>query len=61
MGVPLEGMTVCLLKNEPATYRSWQVKTKSRSQRETESEKGEKSRFVDPNLGDLTMSRMKLP
>jgi hypothetical protein len=29
------------LKNEPATDRLWRVKVKSRSQRETESEKGE--------------------
>ena len=53
-------MTVCLLKNEPATYRRWQVNAKSGSQRESESEEGVLSRFVDPNPGDLTMSRMKL-
>jgi hypothetical protein len=52
---------VCLLKNEPATYRLWQVKGEARSQSESESEKGEElSQFVDPNPGDLTMSRMKL-
>ena len=31
-----------------------------RSQSESEPEKGVMSQFVDPNPGDLTMSRMKL-
>ncbi len=26
MGARLNRVTVCLLKNEPATYRHWQVK-----------------------------------
>jgi hypothetical protein len=50
------------LKNEPATYREWQVKGETRSPSESEPEKGEiiMSQLVDPNPGDLTMSRMKL-
>ena len=56
----IERVIVCLLKNEPATYRMWQVKGETRSQSESEPESGRKSYFVDPNPGDLTMSRLKL-
>ena len=47
------------MKNEPATYRLWQVKVKTEAKVKA-SLKRAKSQFVDPNPGDLTMSRMKL-
>ena len=54
-------MTVCLLKNEPASYRWWQVKTNTVAARAKASlNRAIKSPFIDPNPGDLTMSRMKL-
>jgi hypothetical protein len=52
---------VCLLKNEPATYRWWQVKCEIHEAKEKASlKRAFLSSFVDPNLGDLTMARMKL-
>jgi hypothetical protein len=52
---------VCLLKNEPATYRLWQVKEiLSEAKVKASLKRAVVSQFVDPNPGDLTMSRMKL-
>jgi hypothetical protein len=53
---------VCLLKNEPATYRLWQVKVENTEAKVKASPKRANfmSQFVDPNPGDLTMARMKL-
>lgn len=49
------------MKNEPASYRWWQVKTNSVAAKAKASLKRAKSSsFIDPNPGDLTMSRMKL-
>ena len=49
------------MKNEPATYRQWQVKVKKTAAKAKASPKrAVLSLFVDPNPGDLTMSRMKL-
>ena len=42
-------VTACLLHNESTTYRDW----------ETECEMRVQSHGVDPNAGDLTMSRLK--
>ncbi len=36
----IERVIVCLLKNEPATYRMWQVKGETRSQSESEPQLG---------------------
>ncbi len=54
-------MTSCLLKNEPATYRYWQVKTVyvGATAKASVNERV-LSIFIDPNLDDLTMARMKL-
>ncbi len=42
MGGRFKRLTVCLLKNEPATYRQWQVKAfNARSHSESESEEGD--------------------
>ena len=48
------------MKNEPATYRWWQVKGKPGAKAKASLKRADKSPFVDPNPGDLTMSRMKL-
>ena len=50
------------MKNEPATYSQWQVKAVTAEAKAKASLKRAKllSLVVDPNPGDLTMSRMKL-
>jgi hypothetical protein len=54
-------MTACLLKNEPASNRLWQVKAVIAEARAKASpNRANTSQFIDPNPGDLTMSRMKL-
>ena len=49
------------MKNEPATYRLWQVKSEELGAKAKASlKRANESQFVDPNPGDLTMARMKL-
>ena len=49
------------MKNEPATYRWWQVKRENLEAKAKASlNRANSSPFVDPNPGDLTMARMKL-
>ena len=59
-GSPTNRVTVCLLKNEPATYRHWRVKPKMAEPQRKRVLIGRLSVFIDPNPGDLTMARMKL-
>ena len=53
------------MKHEPASYRQWQVKAliaaaKAKASLIRAFVRKHKSLFIDPNPGDLTMSRMKL-
>ena len=49
------------MKNEPATYKHWQVKAVNAAAIAKASlNRAISSVFIDPNPGDLTMSRMKL-
>ena len=53
------------MKHEPASYRQWRVKVfwteaKAKASVNSAPEGNLKSLFIDPNPGDLTMSRMKL-
>lgn len=54
------GVTACLLKNEPASYRVWRVKRlEPWSRSESECESAIVSHVVDPKPGELPMARVK--